>query len=133
MYIVAKMIRDLFIFDLHINTWIKSSTVSGAFSGQPDHVKFITGGLVDGLLYFTEEASRSGVHARNEDGEYVAILEASGDQYKGMEVAGLAFSPDKKHMYFTFQYIGHLYDVTRADGYPFDGVSLDIKYHNHNP
>ena len=41
----------------------------------------------------------------------------------------LAFSPDNKHMYLSYQSDGIIYDVTRMDGYPFGAHRLDIKYH----
>ena len=41
----------------------------------------------------------------------------------------LAFSPDKKHMYVSYQGDGKIFDITREDGYPFGAHRLDIKYH----
>jgi sugar lactone lactonase YvrE len=43
--------------------------------------------------------------------------------------AGLAFSPDRRRMYFAMQKAGVLYEVIREDGHAFDGMHLDIKYH----
>ena len=45
------------------------------------------------------------------------------------ETTGLAFSPDRKHMYVAAQSPGIIYDVTRLDGLRFDAAALDIKYH----
>ena len=41
----------------------------------------------------------------------------------------LAFSPDNRHMYVSYQDDGFIYDITREDGYPFGAQRLDIKYH----
>jgi secreted PhoX family phosphatase len=129
MYIVSKTTKSLFIFDLDKLTWEKSSTKKGVFSDQPDQIKFINGGT-DGLFYFTEDGgSTCGVHARNKVGQYVTIFESNGTFYKS-ETTGLAFSPDKKHMYVAFQIKGDVYDITRDDEKPFDGDIMDIKYHN---
>ena len=34
------------------------------------------------------------------------------------------------HMYVAFQDSGVLFDITRTDGYPFQGLSLEVNYHN---
>lgn len=129
LYLVSKTIKCLFIFDLDQKTWQRSSTQQGVFTDQPDQIKFITG-ETESLLYFTEDGgSTCGIHARNRLGQYVTILESNGSFYN-TETTGLAFSPDKKHLYFAFQGRGDVWDVTRDDGLPFDGDFLDIKYHN---
>jgi hypothetical protein len=70
-------------------------------------------------------------------GNYFTILQAD-DQYYGDdglpgmiegETSGLAFSPDKRFMYVAFQKEGKLFEVRRADGLPFNGRRLDIRYH----
>ena len=66
------------------------------------------------------------MHARDGNtGRFFTIMD--GGNYK-TESTGLAFSPDKKHMYVSFQSYG-IFEITRDDGRPFDGQSLDIKYH----
>jgi len=40
----------------------------------------------------------------------------------------LAFSPDKRHMYFALQQKGLLFDITRNDGNPFGAQILDVKH-----
>ena len=120
MYVVSKTTQYLFIFDLDNMTWRRSSTNNGLFSNQPDQVNFITGGKGD-TLYFTEDSGTNcGIHARKKDGRYLTILESNGSYYDS-ETTGLALSPDEKHMYFAFQGQGHVCDVTRNDGLPFDG------------
>jgi secreted PhoX family phosphatase len=45
------------------------------------------------------------------------------------ETSGLAFSPDSKRMYVSFQHPGIIFEIRRADGYSFGGEVVDIKYH----
>jgi len=81
----------------------------------------------NGILYFCEEGrSKNGIHGRDPNGSYFTILEGDYDS----ETTGLAFSPDNRHMYVSFQHNpGLIFDVTRDDGLAFDGKILDIKYH----
>ena len=46
-----------------------------------------------------------------------------------LSLNSLAFSPDNKHMYVSYQHDGLIYDIVREDGYPFGSMRLDIKYH----
>ena len=71
-----------------------SSTVSGAFDRQPDQVARLVG---DEILYFCEDGGADcGVHGRDGAGRFFSILD--GPAYD-TETTGLAFSPDKRHMY----------------------------------
>lgn len=127
-YITCKTIKSLFILDLDNLTYIRSSTVNGAFDGQPDQVSRILADDPDSdMLYFCEEAgATNGIHARDSDGNFYTII----DGYTlNSETTGLAFSPDKKHMYVSYQSNGVILDITREDGYPFGAHRLDIKYH----
>jgi secreted PhoX family phosphatase len=45
------------------------------------------------------------------------------------ETTGLAFSPDNKRMYVSYQSVGVIAEITRSDGDSFAGTVLDIKYH----
>lgn len=56
----------------------------------------------------------------------ITILESQ--IYKD-ETTGLAFSPDGRHLYFAFQELGILYDITREDGLPFNGRTMNTRYH----
>ena len=129
LYFVAKLQKRLLILDLDAGTVESSSTVSGAFEHQPDQLAFLEGG---DLLYFCEDAAPTiekpscGVHARDAHGRFVSILD--GPAYD-TETTGLAFSPDKRHMYVSFYYPGHIFDITRVDGRAFCGGPLDIKWH----
>jgi hypothetical protein len=127
-YITCKTIKSLFILDLDEKTYIRSSTVNGAFDGQPDQVsRILTDDPDSDMLYFCEEAgATNGIHARDSDGNFYTVID--GYTYNS-ETTGLAFSPDKKHMYVSYQNDGVILDITREDGYPFGAHRLDIKYH----
>ena len=98
------------------------------FQGGPDQMKRMFNDD-SGILYFTEDGSnRAGLHARDMNGNYFTILESATND--GIETTGLSFSPDHKSMYFAYQKIGILFCVSRKDGLPFDGRSLNVRYHN---
>ncbi|CAJ1947317.1 unnamed protein product [Cylindrotheca closterium] len=143
LFIVSKAQRSLFILDLDNNTYERHSTDSGLFDGQPDQMqRLIKNGPSnvessntfkaneaeeEPLLYFCEEVgTANGIHARDANGWFYTILESS--QY-GRETSGLAFSPDGKHMYFSYQSAGIIFDIWRDDGLRFYGKSLDVHYH----
>lgn len=70
------------------------------------------------------------MHGRDPLGRYFTIID--NDPVQGLltdETSGLAFSPDNKRMYVTYQSKGVLAEVRRQDGYAFTGTVLDIKYH----
>lgn len=132
LYITTKKDKLLYILDLDAGIYESSSTESGAFNNQPDQIAHLianeNNSNIDDILYFCEDGgSDCGVHGRNTSGDFFSILD--GPAYN-TETTGLAFSPDKKHMYVSFQSDpGRIFDITREDGYPFDGATLDIKYH----
>mmetsp|Transcript_20750 Transcript_20750/g.50998 ORF Transcript_20750/g.50998 Transcript_20750/m.50998 type:complete len:1043 (+) Transcript_20750:29-3157(+) len=134
LFVVSKVQKELFILDLDAMTYEVHSTVFGMFDGQPDQMKRLisdddkVGTNQDkSLLYFCEEGGRdNGIHARDSNGWYFTILES--DDLDG-ETSGLAFSPDGKHMYFSYQHRGIIFDVWREDGRPFHGKTLSVKYH----
>jgi hypothetical protein len=130
LFVVSKEQKELFILDLDAMTYEAHSTVFGLFDGQPDQMKRLIQDSEDdstSLLYFCEEGGRmNGVHARDANGWYFTILES--DNWGG-ETSGLAFSPDGKHMYFSYQHQGIVFDVWREDGRPFHGKTLSVKYH----
>ena len=128
-YFVSKKTQQLYELNLVDGTYTNSSTVRGKFDGKPDQVARILhgGDHDDDLLYFTEEGGKdAGVHARNSNGDFVTVFESP---VYISECAGLAFSPDAKHMYIAYQDEGILIDVYRKDGLPFHAKSLNIKYH----
>jgi sugar lactone lactonase YvrE len=79
------------------------------------------------LLYFTEEGGiDAGIHARDASGRFYTVLESP--VYRS-ETTGLSFSPDGIHLYVAYQDVGYLFDVWREDGLPFQGRTLNVKYH----
>ncbi len=128
-YMTTKVDKFLFILDLDNLTYERSSTVSGAFEGQPDQIRGIVGeDSTRDMLYFCEEASNenNGVHARDTDGNFYTVINGPG---LDSETTGLDFSPDNKRMYVAYQSDGKIFEITRDDGYPFGAHRLDIKYH----
>jgi len=133
LFVVSKLQKYLFILDLDAQTYQVHSTLSGVFDGMPDQVKRLVHGDDDDdsntLLYFCEElGTENGVHARDENGWFFTILES--DETLDDEATGLAFSPDGKHMYLSYQKTGTIYDIWREDGVPFHGKTLNVRYHS---
>jgi len=129
LYMVTKTHKYLFILDLDNLTYERSSTVSGAFEGQPDQIASIVANDPErDMLYFCEESSddNNGVHARDTDGYFYTIFNGPG---LDDETTGLAFDPENKRMYVSYQDEGIIFEITRDDGYPFGAHRLDIKYH----
>ena len=134
LYFTTKTDKFLFTIDLDNGTFTRTRTESGAFDNQPDQVArvldFSSGGTgaTDDILYFCEDGgSDCGVHGRDASGNFFTILGNDGS-FSG-ETSGLAFSPDGKYMYVSFQSPGYIYEIRRLDGFPFHGAKLDIKYH----
>ena len=134
LFFVSKERKEQFVLDLDDETFTTTTTVSGMF----DQIAYTRNGIVDKgdgkgkgrrilskgskgqpMLFFLEESGgRNGIHARDRLGNYHTILE--GQDANWVETTGLAFSPDRRHMYFAFQQEGLLYDVWREDGGRFD-------------
>lgn len=126
LYFVSKELKRLFILRLDAGTFTSETTERGAFDSEPDQIGRIVGSDSE-LLFFAEDgADGPGVFARDRAGRYFTILES---RQNGDETTGIAFSLDRKHLYFAVQHVGVIYDVTREDGLPFDARTLDIKYH----
>ena len=128
LYLVAKNIRQLFILDLDAQTYTNTTTQHGVFDGGPDQVKrILVSDDADDILYFTEEGGKlPGVHGRNSAGQFFTILEGDYND----ETTGLSFSPGGMFMYVAFQERGLLFELSREDGLPFHGRTLNINYHN---
>lgn len=127
LYVTAKAPKKLMILDLEQRTWTTTSTESGAFDKQPDQVRFILGdNAEDDVLYFCEDGGEhSGIHGRDSSGNFFNVINGKYDT----ETTGLAFSPDNKRMYVSYQENpGIIFEIKRRDGYPFAGTRLDIKY-----
>jgi sugar lactone lactonase YvrE len=128
LFFVSKVRKRLYILNLDDLTYTSSTTQRGLFDGQPDQLQRFIGTDGDELLYFTEDGgSEAGIHCRNDLGQFVTILESP--VYPGDETTGLAFSPDGKHMYLSYQDAGLLFDITRTDGLPFQAITLNVKFH----
>mmetsp|Transcript_42859 Transcript_42859/g.62757 ORF Transcript_42859/g.62757 Transcript_42859/m.62757 type:complete len:370 (-) Transcript_42859:150-1259(-) len=123
LYFVSKTLKEIFILDLDGGTYRKDRTKTKKFTGQPDGINFLGD---NGLLYLTEEDYVPGVYGRDLNGNMFTILEG---RMHGREPSGLAFSPDNLHMYVAFLTGGILFDITREDGLPFDGKTLNIRHH----
>jgi len=139
LFFVSKALKRLIILDLRGKTYTYSSTKNGAFNDQPDQLARLLTNDTNSLLYFCEDGdSFPGVHARNSSGSFFTIVSGlfNGTISNGVpvtltyeETTGLAFSPDGKHMYVSYQHFGAIYDITRQDGRAFNQQVLDIKYH----
>lgn len=132
LYLVTKQNFRLYKINLDDMTYSYASTKGGLFDGEPDQIKSVLKEDGTTMLYFSEDYGEvSGIHARDESGEFYTILE--GPEYSP-ETAGIAFSPDGKHMYFAFQDDGVLFDVSRDDGHSFHGQTVNLKpRHDENP
>jgi secreted PhoX family phosphatase len=77
-YFTTKKTKSLYILDLDNLTYERSSTVSGAFDGQPDQIKrIISNDPESDMLYFCEEASSdNGIHARDSEGNFYTIIDS---------------------------------------------------------
>jgi hypothetical protein len=139
LYFISKTQKELFVLNLDYDTWTVSSTEHGAFS-QPDQLYSIFPSQEkspqdpnedENIIYFTEDGGSeySGLHARDMKGRYFTILESVTEIITQDETTGLAFSPDRRHIYFALQKNGNVFDIWREDGHAFAGKHLDIKYH----
>ena len=126
LYFVSKKDEDLFILDLDNFTYERKIVREEGIDVSPDQLVRLGGD--DGIMYLTEDGgAEAGIHGRDAQGRYFTILESP--IYKE-ETTGLAFSPNKKHMYLAYQKNGIIFDVWRKDGKKFDGGSLNVKYHH---
>jgi hypothetical protein len=133
LYFVSKKSKSMFVLNLDDQTYHVMSTKTGLFQGQPDQlIRLFDQETIptneNSVLYMTEDGGKyAGVHGRNSKGDFLTILESH--EYSD-ETTGLAFSPDAKHMYVAYQDNGLLFDVSRVDGYPFNGITHNLKYHS---
>jgi len=110
LYMTTKISKSLFILDLDNLSYIRSSTTSGSFEGQPDQVqRILAQDPSSDMLYFCEESSsvNNGIHARDSAGNFYTIFNGPG---LSGETTGLAFSPDNKRMYVSYQSPGKVRD-----------------------
>ncbi|KAI2509488.1 Bacterial protein of unknown function (DUF839) [Fragilaria crotonensis] len=113
LYFVSKVDKTLFILNLAAGIFTKESTNQ------------------DELTTFANRTgSYCGIHGRTSAGKYVTIID--NDPNSGLltgETTGLAFSPDGRRMYVSFQKPGVIFEISRTDGYSFGGDFIDVKYH----
>ena len=127
LYIACKTEKYLYMIDLDSNTYVRTSTMFGLFDGVPDQMQKLVN-EIDDIVYFNEDQGvAAGIHGRNAEGQFFTILEAPG---WGPEMTGLVWDPSRKHMYFALQEDDLLFDITREDGYAFQGMTLGVRYHN---
>ena len=119
------------ILNLRTQTYTYKSTAGGAFNEQPDQVARLIENHSNSILYFCEDGGKGdnspGVFGRTTNGKYFDIFRGTFPNVD--ETTGLAFSPNGRHMYVSYQHVGIIYDIWRDDGLPFSGAMLDIKYH----
>jgi hypothetical protein len=127
LYFVCKTEQLFYILDLDQMTFVMYPTEVGLFDGEPDQVQRLVNDTQD-ILYFSEESTSAGIHGRNSKGQFFTIVEGVG--WPESSVTGLAFSPNGMHMYICFQDDGVVFEITREDGHPFHGASLEVHYHN---
>ena len=117
LYFVSKKDEDLFILDLDRGTYERKIVREEGIDVSPDQLVRL--GSDDDIMYLTEDGgAEAGIHGRDAQGRYFTILESP--IYKE-ETTGLAFSPNRKHMYLAYQKNGIIFDVWRKDGKKFDG------------
>lgn len=132
LYFVSKEQDELFTLDLDKGTYKKESTVQGLFQGSPDQIVRLLGEETkndeeeESYLFFTEEVGNreAGIYIRDSLGHYVAIVKTFSN-----ESTGLSFSPDRRFMYFGEYEEGRLIEVSRIDGKPFNGKSMNLRHH----
>jgi uncharacterized protein len=128
-YFVSKVPKLMYVLNLRSGRYETHPTNIGDFDGQPDQlVRMFRDD--DQLLFFTEDGGdRPGIYARRKSSpDVIPIAESSIFVNMDQETTGLAFSPDRRHLYFAIQDAGIFYDVTRLDGLPFDARSLNVQY-----
>lgn len=126
---VCKGVKMLFRLNLDGNSYTRHSTEAGLFEGEPDIIKSVLSDEDGGetLLYFTEDnGRRAGVHARNEAGELMTIMEG----FYSPETTGLALSPNGKFLHVCFQEDGLCFVLSRTDGLSFRAKTVNVKRHS---
>jgi hypothetical protein len=135
LFFVTKEHKKMYILNLRTRRYASQPINVSDLNGQPDQVVRVYRDDYD-LLFFTEDGGdRPGIYARRSGrnpAEVLTILESSVYVNADQETTGLAFSPDRRRMYFAIQDAGLVYEVKRIDGLPFDGRSLNVQYNNVN-
>lgn len=137
LYFVSKVQYELFTLDLEEGTYKNESTAQGLFQGSPDQIVRLLEEEEENqnqdkdkdeesYLFFTEEGGnkQAGIFVRDSSGHYVPIVKTF-----TKESTGLAFSPDRRFMYFGEYEEGRIIEVSRIDGKPFNGKSMNLRHH----
>ena len=132
MYLLSHRWSTLWILDLDLQTYTSFSTDDGIFNGHPEQISHYIKDEPNyvneesAMLYYTGEGGhRAAIYGGSKEGEIYTIIEGP----PSPDIAsGLAFSPDKLHMIVAYKASGIVLDITRTDGYPFRGRTLDVKY-----
>lgn len=134
LFFTCKVTKLLFVLDIDNNTF--NYTKIKGLKYQPDQIK-----IRDEIIYFCEDGQDSGIYGLDiNNNKYFTLLKSN--LFKS-ETTGLAFSPNNKFMYFSFQEVlsdnqnfdkgihgpGFIVQITRLDNKEFSGKNLDIKYH----
>jgi len=176
LYFVSKKLKQLYDLDLNAKTFQITSTLTQAYSGEPDNIIFLdrrdlqsaasseyevssaedmftstqlqrvlgnkkksrylrnlNENFDDPILYMTEDGTTTpGIFGMDSDQNFFSILELANPRSdgRGDETTGVAFSPDRKKMFFCQQHEGICFEVWRKDGYTFKGEYLSVKYHH---
>ena len=78
LYMACKREKMLYVLDLDSNKYVRYSLEIALFDGEPDGVTHILNDTQE-ILYFNEDLGNiSGVHARNQLGQFFTILEGPG-------------------------------------------------------
>ncbi|GKY90973.1 hypothetical protein MPSEU_000070100 [Mayamaea pseudoterrestris] len=126
LYFISKTAKKMFTLDLLDGTYTEQPTKIGRFDGQPDQIVRTAQDNAGDVFFFTQDADNAcGISAKDDQGTYTLVDTL---QTRIDETAGLAFSPDGRHMYFAMQKAGILYDITRDDGGGFHEQPSQIVY-----
>ena len=119
--------------DLAAGTWESFDLTNPSFSiNQPDQLAMMFGNAE--YLFFCEDAratQRSDIFGRyigpgSDSGKFFTLVEATPTSTLGdRENTGLAFSPENKFMFVTYQLEG-VYKFWRTDGKPFSATFADV-------
>jgi hypothetical protein len=112
LYIVSKILNQVVRLDLFTMSY---AITSRAAELQP---------LVGNSTFFFPEGPN--VFGRDDTGKYFILFYT--DTLGSDETIGVVMSPDKNHLYVSYQESGLIFDVQRVDGEPFQGPYVDINY-----
>ena len=127
-YMVSTKLQQIYVLNIDAGTYTTFSTVSGEFQGNPDQIKFLPN---SSELFFCEDgvANQAGLFVRDDTNQFYTVLKADEATGPTGETSGIAWSPDKKAMYLSYQEAGKVFQIKRADGEAFDAAKSAPVYH----